>query len=346
MESTERTLIHSTFHIHKRKRTRGVQNSPARHIIMSFYRITNPKKRDAMVADYIATVKRIKERNLNERLGELAHQSELDETINPIVKANEKTSTAITNELKPLKKEIQDLNKHLRGRDLIVRGRKRHYEEVDDDGNDEYGVGGRRDKYFGIHGYPDEGGYRLGDKSIIVDEGRNIHIENVIYKSTPGLWKLIFSVNPKEYTENDWEQYKKLVRQTDLINNPSGLQRNSRPRLTKKYQLIKKALAEEEDGREVEEATKENERDEADETDMVDDGSKEEEEHVKEGSGVSFLPSTIKGLFDKLKLLTAEFIAGNTTTRNELIAVLDRLRKRGRITEKEYTTINTILAPK
>ena len=38
---------------------------------MSFYRITDPKKRDAMVADYIATVKRLKQRNLNERLGDL-----------------------------------------------------------------------------------------------------------------------------------------------------------------------------------------------------------------------------------------------------------------------------------
>ena len=312
---------------------------------MSFYRITNPKKRDAMVADYIATVKRIKERNLNERLGELAHQSELDETLNPIIKSNEKTSTAITNELKPLKKEIQDLNKHLRGRDLIVRGRKRHYEEEEHDDDD--GVGGRRDMYFGIHGSLDEGGYRLGDKRITVDQERNIHIEDEIYKGTPGLWKLIFRVNPKEYTDDDWESYKKIVRQTDLINNPSGVQRNSRPQLTKKYKLIKKALAEEEEGEEEEEeATKENEINEADESDMREDGSEEEEPIKGSGIVISFLPSTIKGLFDKLKLLTAEFIAGNTATRNELIAVLDQLRKRGRITEKEYTTINTILAPK
>ena len=57
---------------------------------MSFYRITDPKKRDAMVADYVATVRRLKQRDMNERLGDLAHQREVDETINPIIQSNEK----------------------------------------------------------------------------------------------------------------------------------------------------------------------------------------------------------------------------------------------------------------
>ena len=65
------------------------------------------------------------------------------------------------------------------------------------------------------------------------------------------------------------------------------------------------------------------------------------------GRGITIiLPGTIKGLLNKLKLLFAEFMAGNTTTRNELVAVLDQLRKQGHITEKQYTTINTFLSPK
>ena len=297
---------------------------------MSFYRITDPKKRDAMVADYVATVKRIKQRNLNERLGDLAHQSELNETVNPIIESNEKTATAITNELKPMKMEIRDLNKHLRGQDLIVRGRKRK----NDDGEE------NRDMYFGIHGEP-AGGYSLGNKRIIVDGENNIHVENELYKGTSGLWGLIFHINPKEYTIDDWTAYKKLVKQTNLINNPSGIHLNSRPKLTKKYKLLMKALredeeAEEEEGGEGEETSSSPPQEE--------DGSSQKKEV---GSGiVSILPGTIKGLLDKLKLLFAEFIAGNTTTRNELVAVLDQLRKQGRITEKQYTTINTFLSRK
>ena len=267
-----------------------------------------------MVADYVATMKRIKQRNLNERLGDLAYKSEIKEKTKPIVESNEKASTAITNELKPMKKEIRDLNRHLRGQDLIVPGRKRKFDS---------GGAEDRDMYFGVYGDPQQGFY-LGNKAIIVDKDRNIHVQNEIYKGTPGLWKLIFDINPTQYTKEDWNSYKKLAQQTDLKNNPSGIQHNSRPKFTKKYKLLMKAYDEEDE--EGEEGNR-------------------EEEKKEIGSGItSFLPGTIKGLLDKLKLLSAEFIAGNTTTRNELVAILDQLLKRGHITEKQYTSINTFLS--
>ena len=275
---------------------------------MSFYRITDPKKRDSMVADYVATLKRLKQRNFNERLGDLAHQSELNETLNPIIESHAKSSTAITNELKPMTKEISDLNKHLRGRHHTVPGVQGKV--IDDEG----------DKYFGIRGKIDQG-YQLGNKKIEVDANKNIHVDGIVYKGTPGLWNLIFEVNPKVYTDEDWHNYKDLVIQTDLINHPTGVNQNSRPQQTKKYQLIKRAL--EEQNEELDESKKE-------------DGE-------KDGEGIHFLPSSIKALFEKLKLLVAEFIAGNTTTRNEIVAVLDQLRAEKQITEKEYTTINTLL---
>ena len=275
---------------------------------MSFYRISDPKKRDSMVADYVATLKRLKQRNFNERLGDLAHQSELKETLNPIIESHAKSTTAITNELKPMTKEMSDLNKHLRGRYHAVPGVKRKMRE--DEG----------DKYFGVQGTIDQG-YQLGNKKIEVDADKNIHVDGISYKGTPGLWKLIFDVNPKGYTEDDWRNYKELVIQTDLINHATGIQQNSRPQLTKKYQLIKKALEEEDE--------------------ELDESKKEDGE--KGGYGIHFLPSTIKALFEKLKLLAAEFIAGNTTTRNEIVAILDQLRTRKQISEKEYTAINTLL---
>ena len=39
------------------------------------------------------------------------------------------------------------------------------------------------------------------------------------------------------------------------------------------------------------------------------------------GAGIEFLPSSVDGLFEKLALLSGEYKAGNTTTRNELVAV-------------------------
>ena len=41
--------------------------------------------------------------------------------------------------------------------------------------------------------------------------------------------------------------------------------------------------------------------------------------------GVVYLPEDIKGITDKLHFFLAEFLAGNTTVRNELVYVLDTL---------------------
>ena len=62
------------------------------------------------------------------------------------------------------------------------------------------------------------------------------------------------------------------------------------------------------------------------------------------GYGVVYLPGDIKGLTDKLHLLSAEFLAGNTTVRNELVHVLDALLRVKQLTCREYTDISNRLA--
>ena len=57
-----------------------------------------------------------------------------------------------------------------------------------------------------------------------------------------------------------------------------------------------------------------------------------------------YLPGDIKWLTDKLHLVSAEFFAGNTTVRNELVHVLDALLRLKQLTRREYTDINTRLA--
>ena len=57
-----------------------------------------------------------------------------------------------------------------------------------------------------------------------------------------------------------------------------------------------------------------------------------------------YLPGDIKRLTDKLHLLWAEFFAGNTTVRNELVHVLDARLRLKQLTRSEYTDINNRLA--
>ena len=70
---------------------------------------------------------------------------------------------------------------------------------------------------------------------------------------------------------------------------------------------------------------------------------KKEEDSGEDGGSISYLPGTIKALKDKMNLLYGEYKAGNRTTRNELVAVLDQLRSRKAISEKEYEAVNSTL---
>ena len=49
---------------------------------------------------------------------------------------------------------------------------------------------------------------------------------------------------------------------------------------------------------------------------------------------------SVEGLRKKFCLLTGEYKAGNKTTRNEIVAILDELRGRNLITEKQYIGCN------
>ena len=81
---------------------------------MSFFKITNPKKRDAMVADYIATKKRLQERYKEERMGDLYRQREAEEHFQPVLLSNEKMMEDFVKDLKPIKEEVASISKYIK----------------------------------------------------------------------------------------------------------------------------------------------------------------------------------------------------------------------------------------
>ena len=72
--------------------------------------------------------------------------------------------------------------------------------------------------------------------------------------------------------------------------------------------------------------------------------TKKDREPFYKGFGVVYLPGDINGITKKLHLLTAEFFAGNTTVRNELVHVSDALLRLKQLTRKDYTDITARLA--
>ena len=73
---------------------------------MSFLQITDPKKRDVIVADFIATKKRIQQRNLDERAKDLAKVDDLQLLFQPMIQSTEKSAATLQNELKDLNSKL------------------------------------------------------------------------------------------------------------------------------------------------------------------------------------------------------------------------------------------------
>ena len=70
---------------------------------MSFMNIKDPEERDAMIEDYLATVKRLQQRNLEERSDLIDRQRDLEETYEPVVASNQKMTEDVIKDFIPLR---------------------------------------------------------------------------------------------------------------------------------------------------------------------------------------------------------------------------------------------------
>ena len=83
---------------------------PTEKILMICLSITNLKKRDSIVADYLATVKRLQHIDINERAQDLLRQDDLNRMFEPVIETTGKSTCAITEELVQIREEMKTLN--------------------------------------------------------------------------------------------------------------------------------------------------------------------------------------------------------------------------------------------
>ena len=80
---------------------------------MSFMNIKDPEERDTKIADYLATVKRLQKRNLEERSDLIDHRRDLEETYEPIVASNKMMAQDVIKDLIPIKEELKERNRNI-----------------------------------------------------------------------------------------------------------------------------------------------------------------------------------------------------------------------------------------
>ena len=315
---------------------------------MSFIKITDPKKREELIKDLIETRKRIKDNFIAHKIGESEYQTGLTKLFKPvteaqkatakeITEAQKATAEKITSELIPIKEGVKELPLKLfnqvfpsiefNERDITnlgsiaVNNLKRYFKPNEGDLST-----GIRDK---------DGSFFIGSEPIRIRDN-NIFIDNIEYTGTSGLWKLITSKNipdKSEYTPEDLVAYSYIMSKTNTARNkynPRGQYRGGNNR--KMNEIIKPFV------RELENDNTDNKINFK--TKVLEHFGQEVE---TEGDGLKFLSSDPNALIDCFDLLFSSKKAGHTGVRNEIISILDELKRQKVINVNEYKKLNSLI---
>ena len=184
---------------------------------MSFLKISDPLKRDAIVKEYLELKKNIRDNFLSERIGEQQLQTDLSKFYRPITETQKATAREITEELKPIREGIEKLPEAIQPLGKATEEEEEEEEEDESVGDLAYIFLNRRDPdtNFGIR--EEKGHHYIGDRYVIVKDNDIIFPNDERLKGTRGLWELITSKNPKNYTDEDYDNYRYLMIKTNAI---------------------------------------------------------------------------------------------------------------------------------
>ena len=316
---------------------------------MSFIKIKDPRKREELIKDLIETRKRIKDNFIARKVGEIEYQTGLTKLFKPvtetqkatakeITEAQKATAEKFTSELLPIKEGIEELptklfrkifpSLELKASDIINLGPLAVKALL------QAFTKNSIDLTFGL--YAEEGEFKIGSEPVNIKDD-NIKVGDIIFKGTPGFWELVTSKkpNPENYTNEDLVKYRQLLLLTNTIyqgnrpttNKPKGSKSPKWKKIIKPiWEQIKKQK--EEEYKEFEEEYE------------------EDEEYTlspTKGSGLKFLSSDPNALIDRFDLLFSSKKAGHTGVRNEIISILDELKRQGVINVNEYKKLNSII---
>ena len=302
---------------------------------MSFIKVKDPRKREELVKDFIETRKRIKDNFVARKVGESEYQTGLTKLFKPVTETQKATAKEITDaqkttvekitgELLPIREGIEELPTKLF---------KKVFPSIEFKTSDIINFGPLAvdsllkaftkkdiDKFYGI--YAEDGKFKIGDKFITIEKD-NIIINNIPFIGTPGFWELVTLKNPEKYEEDDLTNYQRLVILTNTAyrnNNPT----QNYPKQSKgdKWKYIIKPIWE----------VIKKQKDEDDDP-----------QPGTSGSGLKILPSDPNALIDRFDLLFSSQKAGHTGVRNEIISILDELKRQGVINVQDYKKLNSLI---
>ena len=316
---------------------------------MSFIKIKDPRRREELIKDLIETRKRIKDNFIARKVGEIEYQTGLTKLFKPvtetqkattkeITEAQKATAEKFTSELLPIKEGIEELPTKLfrkifpsieiKASDII------NFGPLAVDALLQAFTKNNIDLTYGI--YAKDGKFKIGSKEANIEDN-DIKVDGIIFEGTKGFWELVTSKNPKpeNYNDEDLNKYQQLVILTNTAyqnNNPN--QNKPKSSVSKKWKNIIKPIWE------AIKQQKENE-DEDKYEEFTDEGA--DPQPVTSGTGLKILPSDPNALINRFDLLFSSKKAGHTGVKNEIVSILDELKRQGVININEYKKLNSLI---
>ena len=295
---------------------------------MSFLNISGSNKRDIIVKEFLKTKKNIRDDMIRERTGEQQLQTDLSKFFKPITETQKATTREITEELKPIKEGIKNLPQaitfpaypSIQASKEPSEGKETQYiGEVAEKYLKKFTTKDKVDKTYRL--YDKAGKFYIGNKLVIIVDN-DLVVGRDEYEGTPGLWELIVSKEPKQFTKEGYKNYANLMVKTAALHRGNDPE-NKRPKSSGGYKwknILKDIWFKEKESKFIGERQKE---------------KKEYEERIFDpdkyyyGEGVVFLSGDPNALLERLDLLLASQKAGHTGVRNELVSICDELKRQG-----------------
>ena len=345
---------------------------------MSFIKVTDPRKREELIKDFIQTRKRIKDNFIARKVGESEYQTGLTKLFKPVTETQKATAKEITEAQKTATKGITEAQKETT-KELIKRLRPIEDNDAPPPYEfpfaDEYEVPGEYNEPGKEIIEKTEEGYKIGrafinldkdNKNVLTFDGEIFTDSNKIYdiltnKNTNVIWD---DLNKEEKLKLGVLIINSGAIQKDQNNSPNKLGGNTkwnniyshiwfnRPLymdysdlneelIKDAFQLYKKPH------KKTTSETKEKIKEILNIEDVKFDKRRyktpKERPTEETGSGLKILPSDPNALIDRFDLLFSSKKAGHTGVRNEIISILDELKRQGVINVNEYKKLNSLI---
>ena len=334
---------------------------------MSFLKINDPLKRDAIVKEYLELKNRIRGNLLSERIGESQLQTDLSKFYRPITETQKATAREITEGLRPISEGLENIRRDVRdipgtiSSEIAIKKyekelkeeekREKELEKKDEEKEkeDKYKYLGKTafnylhnkgsyksDLPFGIH-EGNDGFYYLGARRDPKKE--NNYFLNGKYKLTIADNNIVVDDEKFIGTPGLWELIMadepdpKLIEPSDLdsykrlLLKTNVLHRNFDPE--NPYPRASSSYKWENILRPI--------------WDEITAGKGLPKPPKTKGSGVVVIPSDPNALLERLDLLLASQEAGHTGVRNELVSICDELKRQGVLDMKAYKKLNHLI---